>query len=67
MNVQQPLADRRIRQRCGMRLERAPVLGIGPLLMRVEFIKVRDYRFLPLILSVSLPQVARIRACARAV
>jgi hypothetical protein len=35
MNVKQTLANRLIGERRGMRLQRAPVLGVGPFLMRV--------------------------------
>jgi len=43
VNVQQPFADRLVGQRRRMRLKRAPVLGIGPFLMCIEFVKIRAH------------------------
>ena len=43
MNMQQPFADRLVGQRRGMRLKRPPVLGIGPLLVGVQFVEIRTH------------------------
>ncbi len=46
VNVQQSLADRLVFERRGMRLEGAPVLGIGPFLVRIKFVGIGVHRFL---------------------
>jgi hypothetical protein len=40
VNVKQTLAERLIGERRGMRLKRAPMLGISPCLVRIEFVKI---------------------------
>ena|SRR5258706_8079478 len=46
MNVKQSLTDGLICQRRRMRLKGSPVLGIGPFLVRIEFVEIGAHRFL---------------------
>jgi hypothetical protein len=47
--MKQSLANGFVSQGRGMRLKRPPVFGVGPRLMRVQFVKIRSHRFLPLL------------------
>ena len=62
MNVKQSFADRLIVQRRGIRLERPPVLGVGPLLVRVQLVEIGHQ----LLIRPRFAQVSEFYALARA-
>jgi hypothetical protein len=45
VNVMQPLANRRIRQRRWMSFNHSPMPGVGPLLVGIKFLEVGSHWF----------------------